>query len=152
MGTIQNSMNQILGSIAGAATVGKHLANQEKANELAKINATDKAIDEYVKSGEDAINNMAETEGLKRDLGAIDREQEMWANEPESPQAMAFESAKKSVENAIEAKQYQANLIKLRMQKQDERWKLLGIDKEELKVLNSPEEQKKIHEFRGGKK
>lgn len=152
MGTIQNSINQGLGTVAGAVAMGKHIQQQEKANELAKIDATDKAIDEYVKSGKDAIKNMDEIKGLERDVDTIDREQEMWANDPESPQAMAFESAKKSVQNAIDAKRYQGNLIRLRMQKQDERWKLLGIDKEELKVLNSPEEQKKIHEFKGGNK
>ena len=63
---------------------------------------------------------------------------------------MAFESAKASVQNAINAKIYQNNLIRQRMQIQDERWKALGVNKEELKNLNSPEDQKKIHEFKKG--
>ena len=143
----------VLGTATGALAAGQHVAEQKKSNELAKINATDKAIDEYVQSGKDAIENMNETEGLKREKFAIDRDQEMWANESDSPQAMAFESAKQSVDNAIEARRYQANLIRLRMNLQDEKWKILGIDKQDLKALNSPEEQKKIHEFKkGGKK
>ena len=36
MGAIQNSMNQMLGTVAGAATLGRHIANQNEANELAK--------------------------------------------------------------------------------------------------------------------
>lgn len=63
---------------------------------------------------------------------------------------MAFESAKQSVQNAINAKIYQNNLIRQRMQIQDERWKVLGVNKEQLKNLNSPEDQKKIHEFKKG--
>ena len=61
---------------------------------------------------------------------------------------MAFESAKQSVQNAINAKIYQNNLIRQRMQIQDERWEALGVNKEELKNLNSPEDQKKIHTFK----
>ena len=63
---------------------------------------------------------------------------------------MAFESAKQSVQNVINAKMYQNNLIRQRMKIQDERWKALGVNKEELKNLNSPEDQKKIHEFKKG--
>lgn len=63
---------------------------------------------------------------------------------------MAFETAKQSVQNVIDAKIYQNNLIRKRMQIQDERWKALRINKEELKNLNSPEDQKKIHEFKKG--
>ena len=63
---------------------------------------------------------------------------------------MAFESAKQSVQNVINAKMYQNNLIRQRMQIQDERWKALGVNKQELKNLNSPEDQKKIHEFKKG--
>ena len=63
---------------------------------------------------------------------------------------MAFESAKQSVQNAINAKIYQNNLIRQTMKIQDERWKVLGVNKEELKNLNSPEDQKKIHDFKKG--
>lgn len=63
---------------------------------------------------------------------------------------MAFESAKQSVQNAISAKIYQNNLIRKRMKIQDERWAVLGVNKEELKNLNSPEDQKKIHDFKKG--
>ena len=63
---------------------------------------------------------------------------------------MAFETAKQSVQNVIDAKVYQNNLLRKRMQIQDERWKALQVNKEELKNLNSPEDQKKIHEFKKG--
>ena len=63
---------------------------------------------------------------------------------------MAFETAKQSVQNVIDAKVYQNNLLRKRMQIQDERWKALRVNKEELKNLNSPEDQKKIHEFKKG--
>ena len=63
---------------------------------------------------------------------------------------MAFETAKQSVQNVIDAKVYQNNLLRKRMQIQDERWKALRVNKEELKDLNSPEDQKKIHEFKKG--
>lgn len=36
MGAIQNSINQISGTLMGAAVAGKHLANQKEATELAK--------------------------------------------------------------------------------------------------------------------
>ena len=63
---------------------------------------------------------------------------------------MAFETAKQSAQNAIDAKIYQNNLIRKRMKIQDERWAVLGVNKEELKNLNSPEDQKKIHDFKKG--
>lgn len=171
MGTIQNSINQAIGTATGAVAMGKHLsqqneaiAKQKEANELAKINATDKAIDEYIQSGKDAIAYINETEPIKKENEhikqqneAIDKQQEMWsdaemwADEPEGPQAMAFESSKQSLKDVLSAKRYQANLIKLRMNLQDTKWNILGIDREDLRALNSPEEQKKIREFRGGK-
>ena len=63
---------------------------------------------------------------------------------------MAFETAKQSVQNVIDAKVYQNNLLRKRMQIQDARWETLRVNKEELKNLNSPEDQKKIHEFKKG--
>ena len=39
MGTIQNSINQMLGSAAGAATLGKHISNQNKELEVKKVEA-----------------------------------------------------------------------------------------------------------------
>lgn len=63
---------------------------------------------------------------------------------------MAFETAKQSVQNVINAQIYQNNLLRKRMQIQDARWETLRVNKEELKNLNSPEDQKKIHEFKKG--
>ncbi len=39
MGTIQNSMNQMLGTVAGAATLGKHISNQNKELNVKKVEA-----------------------------------------------------------------------------------------------------------------
>lgn len=39
MGTIQNSMNGMLGAVAGATTLGKHISNQNKELSLKKIDA-----------------------------------------------------------------------------------------------------------------
>lgn len=36
MGAIQNSINQMLGTVAGAVTLGTHIAGQAEANELTK--------------------------------------------------------------------------------------------------------------------
>ena len=63
---------------------------------------------------------------------------------------MAFETAKQSVQNVIDAKVYQNNLLRKRMQIQDARWEVLRVNKNELKDLNSPQDQKKIHEFKKG--
>ena len=52
MGTIQNSINGVLGAVAGAATLGKHIKNQNK--EIAAKNAEDEQI---VKSTQEAIKN-----------------------------------------------------------------------------------------------
>ena len=52
MGTIQNSINGVLGAAAGAATLGKHISNQNK--EIAAKNAEDQQIVETAKT---AIKN-----------------------------------------------------------------------------------------------
>lgn len=52
MGTIQNSLNSMLGAAAGAATLGKHMSNQNK--EIAAKNAEDEQI---IKTTEAAIKN-----------------------------------------------------------------------------------------------
>lgn len=36
MGSIQNSVNQVLGTVAGVATIGKHLQNQANQTEAIK--------------------------------------------------------------------------------------------------------------------
>ena len=155
--SFQSGINQAIGSVGALAGVGKMVKNQEKANELAEKNnklaeldAKEKAINEYVGNNEPATQAYDEHQAELNEIKNIDADQELWANEEESPQAMAFESAKASVQNAINPKVYQNNLLRMRMQVQDERWKALGVNKEELKNLNSPEDQKKIHDFKKG--
>ena len=148
--SFQSGVNQAIGTIGALAGVGKMVKNQEKTAKLAELDAKEKAINEYVSNNEPATQAYDEHQAQVNEINNIDADQELWANEDESPQAMAFESAKQSVQNAISAKIYQNNLIRQRMQIQDERWKVLGVNKEQLKNLNSPEDQKKIHEFKKG--
>ena len=148
--SFQGTINKAIGTIGTVAGIGKMVKNQETTATLAKLDAKEKAIDEYVSNNEPATQAYDEHQSQVNEIKDIDADQELWANEDESPQAMAFETAKQSVQNVIDAKVYQNNLLRKRMQIQDERWKALRVNKEELKDLNSPEDQKKIHEFKKG--
>ena len=148
--SFQRTINQAIGTIGTVAGIGKMVKNQEKTAKLAELDAKEKAINEYVSNNEPATQAYDEHQAQVNEIKNIDEDQELWANEDESPQAMAFETAKQSVQNVINAKMYQNNLIRQRMKIQDERWKALGVNKEELKNLNSPEDQKKIHTFKKG--
>lgn len=146
--SFQRTINQAIGTIGTVAGIGKMVKNQEKTAKLAELDAKEKAINEYVSNNEPATQAYDEHQAQVNEIKNIDEDQELWANEDESPQAMAFETAKQSVQNVINAKMYQNNLIRQRMKIQDERWQALGVNKEELKNLNSPEDQKKIHTFK----
>ena len=146
--SFQRTINQAIGTIGTVAGIGKMVKNQEKTAKLAELDAKEKAINEYVSNNEPATQAYDEHQAQVNEIKSIDEDQELWANEDESPQAMAFETAKQSVQNVINAKMYQNNLIRQRMKIQDERWQTLGVNKEELKNLNSPEDQKKIHTFK----
>ena len=148
--SFQGTINQAIGTIGAVAGVGKMVKNQEKTAKLAELDAKEKAINEYVSNNEPATQAYDEHQAQVNEIKDIDADQELWANEDESPQAMAFETAKQSVQNVINAKMYQNNLIRQRMKIQDERWQALAVNKEELKNLNSPEDQKKIHTFKKG--
>ena len=162
----QSSINQAIGTVGALAGVGKMVKNQEKANTLAELDAKEKAINEYVANNEPATKAYDEHEAQVKELnevnteisglGAFGSDQATGSTQARealfavSPQAKALFKAKESLTNAIEAEQYQNNLLRMRMQVQDERWEALGVDKEELKQLNSAEDQKKIHDFKKG--
>ena len=148
--SFQGTVNQAIGTVGAVAGVAKMVNNQEKTAKLAELDAKEKAIDEYVSNNEPATQAYDEHQAQVNEIKDIDSDQELWANEDESPQAMAFETAKQSVQNVIDAKVYQNNLLRKRMQIQDARWETLRVNKNELKDLNSPEDQKKIHEFKKG--
>ena len=148
--SFQGTINQGIGTVGTVAGVGKMVKNQETTATLAKLDAKEKAIDEYVSNNEPVTQAYDEHQAQVNEIKDIDADQELWANEDESPQAMAFETAKQSVQNVIDAKVYQNNLLRKRMQIQDARWETLRVNKEELKNLNSPQDQKKIHEFKKG--
>lgn len=57
MGTIQNSMNAMLGTVAAAAAAGKHIKNQSEANEIAKENQQIEALENEPKLAEE-INDL----------------------------------------------------------------------------------------------
>lgn len=161
--SFQSSVNQAIGTVGAIASVKKMVGNQEKANKLAELDAKEKAIGEYVANNEPATQAYDEHEAqvnklnqINTELGAFGSDQATGSTQARealfavSPQAKALFNAKQSLTNEIEAKQYQNNLLRMRMQVQDERWKALGVDKEELKQLNSAEDQKKIHDFKKG--
>ena len=148
--SFQGTINQAIGTIGAVAGVGKMVKNQDKTSALSELDAKEKAINEYVSNNEPATQAYDEHQAQVNEIKDIDADQELWANEDESPQAMAFETAKQSVQNVIDAKIYQNNLLRKRMQIQDARWNVLGVNKQELKNLNSPQDQKKIHEFKKG--
>ena len=161
--SFQGTINQAIGTIGAVAGIGKMVKNQEKTAKLAELDAKEKAINEYVSNNEPATQAYDEHEAqvnklnqINTELGAFGSDQAEGSTQARealfavSPQAKALLKAKESLTNEIEAKQYQNNLIRQRMQIQDERWQALGVNKEELKNLNSPEDQKKIHEFKKG--
>ena len=161
--SFQGTINQAIGTIGAVAGVGKMVKNQEKTAKLAELDAKEKAVNEYVSNNEPATQAYDEHQAQVNELNQINTELGVFGSDQAegstqarealfavSPQARALLKAKESLTNEIEAKQYQNNLIRQRMQIQDERWKALGVNKEELKNLNSPEDQKKIHEFKKG--
>lgn len=159
----QSSINQAIGTVGALAGVGKMVKNQEKTAKLAELDAKEKAISEYIDNNEPVTKAYDEHEAQVNELNRLNSELGVFGSDQAegstqarealfaiSPQAKALFNAKQSLTNEIEAKQYQNNLLRMRMQVQDERWKALGVDKEELKNLNSPEDQKKIHDFKKG--
>ena len=161
--SFQGTINQAIGTIGAVAGVGKMVKNQEKTAKLAELDAKEKAINEYVSNNEPVTQAYDEHQAqlnklnqINTELGAFGSDQAEGSTQARealfavSPQARALFKAKENLTNEIEAKQYQNNLIRQRMKIQDERWAALGVNKEELKNLNSPEDQKKIHEFKKG--
>lgn len=65
MGTIQNSVNQITGTLMGAAVAGKHLKQQKESNELAKMTQkkeADKELAEALNESDKAANALQKGE------------------------------------------------------------------------------------------
>lgn len=157
--SFQGTVNQAIGTMGAVAGVSKMVKNQQQANELAKISATDKAMDEYLANNEAVKASVNKDKIMQGEMADIDRKQELFANAEldgeASPQAMAFESARLNLQNAINAKVYQDRALKLRMDLQDQQWKTLGVDKDQLRELNSPEDRQMVKDFKarveGGK-
>ncbi len=75
MGAIQNSVNQVLGTVAGAATIAKHLKNQEN-----------------------------QTKATKDVSSKIDKVQEKWNNVPDAGQKLQnAQATRKAVESLLNA-------------------------------------------------
>ena len=82
MGIIQNSTNQIIGSVAGAATLGKHISNQTEANKLATISEVDKVNKDIQAINQEEINNP--TENISKDINAIQNQEYLKKDELDS--------------------------------------------------------------------
>lgn len=130
MGTIQNSMNQMIGSLAGAATLGKHISNQNKELAVKKVEAekevynanaalednTDAIVDkEIAEKGydnaevdPDKILENNKNEALKTYKEAQDelvRREDLKLQDPSFQNNMAWGKANKRLEKANEALQ-----------------------------------------------
>ena len=82
MGTIQNSINQVLGTVAGAATMGKHLQNQAN-----------------------------QTEAIKENTSTIDKVQEKWDKVPDAGVKLQnAQATRKAVESLLNAQYPYRNL------------------------------------------
>ena len=135
MGVIQNSVNSAIGTAAAATAMGKHTLEQQKSNDLAKLSATKTAINDYVDNNLEAkkLQTEEDAETLRlQDLKDLNR-----------PESMIQEQQKK-LDN-IYAK---GNQLRLKMQSEDEQWKLLGINKEDLKSLNTEADKEIVHRFK----
>ena len=79
--SIQNNINAMLGTVAGAATMGKHISQQAEANDLAEknaaINAAEK-INETIDAAEELGSNYKEYEkkqdSLIKDVKKYDKQ------------------------------------------------------------------------------
>lgn len=74
MGTIQNSINQALGTAAGAVALGKHVAEQKKANELAAIREGSELNKESTELIKDAKELQDEYKGTEEGIQANQEE------------------------------------------------------------------------------
>ena len=109
MGTIQNSINQTFGTLAGLAAAGKHVANQNKQVELEnaklpeQIIETDKALEEAETEKASILENNPE-------VGAPGADQN-------SPEIMAYTRAANRADMLIKAKTMQLGILEKRFNK-----------------------------------
>ena len=174
MGTIQNSLNQALGSVGTAAAISKHLSEEEKSNALTQAKEIEKAIPEYQRTTEEfqkleqeKKDLTAESKQLKNDpllakakeieasheqgtnykYNELVRDEEGNFYEPNEYIQRAEERMKK-VKELKSANKYSANALRSTMISQDKKFDLLGIDREkEFGNLNDPKTHKKIRKF-----
>lgn len=127
MGTIQNSMNQMLGTVAGAVTLGKHISNQNKELNVKKAEAEGQLAE--AKHAED----VATTEAIK---DAKFNDKETW------------DKATKNIHNETEGAVIDANKVldEYNKIKQDEANKELQESHIGYDIANMGKNKKKINE------
>lgn len=109
MGTIQNSINQTIATTGAAATLGKHISNQNKQVELEEaklpeqIAETDKALEEAETEKASILENNPE-------IGAPGADQN-------SPEVMAYTRAVNRADMLIKAKTMQLGILEKRFNK-----------------------------------
>lgn len=168
MGAIQNSLNQMLGTVAGAATVGKHISNQNKANELNEIAASERSQEEakgLIKEAENIADadkqNLENIESTKEDLENSDK----WTGPFRDPKTGKFMSKDKyqtmretalqemeQKQKAIETQKYDLNA---RLDLYNKRLDTLKLNKDlqpRIDKLATSEQINKIDYIKGGKK
>lgn len=112
MGTIQSSINTMLGTVAGAAAAAKHLSNQSKQVELEEAKLpeemaeTDKALEEAQDEKESILQNNPE-------LGAP-------GADTDSPEYKALLRATNRADMLIKAKSLQLSLLEKRFNSKKE--------------------------------
>lgn len=100
MGTIQNSVNQITGTLMGAAVAGKHLKQQKQANELATIAEVDKVNKDIQSFNQEEIDNP--TENMMKDINAIEGQEAVRTDELNSLKDKMTEMQEKSEAEFLE--------------------------------------------------
>lgn len=134
--SIQNNINAMLGTVAGAATMGKHVAEQAKANDLADKNAAIKAVDNIEKTIED-YNELNYDAGLKStELEAAQKEfEELKQKGPtleatiKNSEINKLKEAQQSLQMKVDAKKLQAEIYRDQINKVGKNGKDLGIVK-----------------------
>lgn len=163
---IQNSINQGIGALGSALAVGEHLKQEKKANTLETIKEKGKYIDEYVSTNNAIKANVEEAKLANKELENIDADLEK-VKSGEKKFLQDYKTGKivtkdtymkladmrrEEVNQRLEANKYEANMLRARMAVQDERAKVLGVDKHapDIQALNSEEDKQMVREFRKG--
>lgn len=163
---IQNSINQGIGALGSALAVNEHLKQEKKANTLSTINEKEKYIQEYVDTNEAIKKNVEEAnlankelENIDTDLKKVESGEKKFLQDYKTGKIVNKDTYMKladmrreEVNQKLQANEYEANMLRARMAVQDERAKVLKVDKHspDIQALNSEEDKQMVREFRKG--